>query len=61
MALWPLALVGGAISDRLGTLRVSIAGLAVLLLGAWPAFAAMGSQSTLMQIAGISIIALALS
>lgn len=53
-----LSVLGGAVGDRLGKLRVSMAGLAVLLFGSWPAFAAMGSQSTLMQIAGISIIAL---
>jgi MHS family proline/betaine transporter-like MFS transporter len=58
VAVGALSLLGGAAGDRLGKLRVSMAGLATLLLGAWPAFAAMGSQSTLMQIAGISIIAL---
>lgn len=58
VAVGILSLVGGAIGDRLGWLRVSMAGLAVLLVGSWPAFTAMGSQSTLMQILGISIIAL---
>jgi MHS family proline/betaine transporter-like MFS transporter len=58
IAVGLLSLAGGAVGDRVGKLRVSMAGLAVLLSGAWPAFAAMGSQSTLMQITGISIIAL---
>lgn len=58
VAVGLLSLVGGAAGDRLGKLRVSMAGLAVLLFGSWPAFAAMGSQSTPLQIIGISIIAL---
>lgn len=58
IAVGLLSLAGGAVGDRVGKLRVSMAGLAVLLSGAWPAFAAMGSQSMLMQITGISIIAL---
>lgn len=58
LAVGLLALAGGAIGDRLGKLRVSIAGLAILLLGTWPAFIAMGSQSTLMQVSGITVIAL---
>jgi MHS family proline/betaine transporter-like MFS transporter len=58
VAVGLLSLLGGAVGDRLGKLRVSMAGLAVLLFGAWPAFVAMGSQSTLLQIIGISLIAL---
>lgn len=53
-----LSLVGGALGDRFGKLRVSMWGLAVLLLGAWPAFLAMGSENTAAQVLGISILAL---
>ena len=58
IAVGLLTLLGGAIGDKLGKLRVSMSGLAILLVGAWPAFMGLGSQSTLLQIIGITIIAL---
>lgn len=53
-----LSLLGGALGDRVGRLRVSLLGLAILLAGAWPAFFALGSPSLPMQIAGITVLAL---
>lgn len=53
-----LSLLGGALGDRVGRLRVSLLGLAILLAGAWPAFLALGSPSLPMQIAGITVLAL---
>ncbi len=58
LAVGLLSLVGGALGDRLGRLRISILGLVVLLVGAWPAFMLMGSSHTIAQISGISIVAL---
>lgn len=55
-ALFTLA--GGLLGDRFGCLRVSMAGLAVLVLGAWAAFLGMGSPETALQVLGISILAL---
>lgn len=53
-----LSLAGGWLGDHLGRLRVSLLGLALLLVGAWPAFLMIGDPSTALQIAGISILAL---
>lgn len=53
-----LSLAGGALGDRFGWLRVSILGLAALIIGAWPAFQLMGSPDTASQVMGISILAL---
>ena len=53
-----LSVVGGLLGDRLGRLRISILGLALLLLGAWPAFLALSSPDTASQIVGITVIAL---
>lgn len=53
-----LSLAGGALGDRLGRLRVSMSGLAILLACAWPAFHLMQSPNTFSQMLGISIIAL---
>lgn len=53
-----LTLVGGAVADRLGKMRVLMAGAVVLLFGAWPAFLGMGSGNTPAQFLGMSILAL---
>lgn len=52
-----LSLAGGALGDREGRLRVSILGLAILLVGAWPAFHLMGSTDTVSQVMGITLLA----
>lgn len=58
IAVGLLALLGGALGDRLGRLRVSLLGLAILLFGAWPAFSLLASAATTDQVIGISLVAL---
>lgn len=53
-----LSLAGGALGDGIGRLRVSILGLMILLLGAWPAFHLMGSTDTVAQVLGITLLAI---
>lgn len=58
IAVGLLSLVGGALGDRVGRLRVSLSGLGILLIGAWSAFSLLGSSSTVEQVIGISLVAL---
>ena len=58
LAVGILSVVGGLLGDRFGRLRVSILGLCVLVLGAWPGFIALSNPETLTQLMGISVIAL---
>ncbi len=50
-------LLGGFLGDRLGCLRISMVGLLTLVLGSWMAFLGMGGPETVLQIAGVSILA----
>lgn len=58
MAAAIFMLAGGFVGDRFGCLRVSMTGLAILVVGSWAAFLGMGSTETALQLSGISILAL---
>ena len=58
MAAGLFTLAGGFLGDKFGCLRVSMAGLAILVLGSWAAFLGMGTPETKLQVLGMSILAL---